>query len=299
MASQAELTRIGSRLALDKLPAKYDHIRKAVSRYRSELEDAVTGRFGSISAARATLIQGACRHECLARLWAARIRDNWDKMSDSQRNDASDRLSRETDRRDAAVKSLELDQQPKVGDVSLTQVNVYMPANSRETAPDAIDATWTRLPAPDDVPAIPEPPDASDAATGDESGESDALFHKFMEQVERVSEPETANIGGLDDWPEPEPPCIGENLQIRNPANTTPDGAIPPTARMVAADAGGFVSLGVLAFRGMELFRPEELGRIVRNATAEADQRAGIAKVIRSLNRAMGDRDAQEDNRRW
>ncbi|MGE0537257.1 MAG: hypothetical protein AB7O68_19955 [Pirellulales bacterium] len=101
-----------ARQPLAALPRKFDYLRKKVARFRAELESAVVAAHGSINRSHAAAIQSAAMHHGLSELWARRLRDEPD-MAHAALVEATDRISRELDRRDAAIARLGIDQPAK------------------------------------------------------------------------------------------------------------------------------------------------------------------------------------------
>jgi hypothetical protein len=101
------------RQPLAALPRKAEYLRKKAARFRSTLEQATRAKHGSISVGHAMAIQAATMHFALSELWMRRLRTQHDSMDHAALADTSDRVSRELDRRDAAIARLGIDQDQK------------------------------------------------------------------------------------------------------------------------------------------------------------------------------------------
>jgi hypothetical protein len=85
-------------------------IRRKVFRLRQAFEQALVDAHDQIGPTMAARLHSAMVHEQLAQIWEKRLRDEYASMTVEQLAVATDRISRERDRRDAALEKLGLEQ---------------------------------------------------------------------------------------------------------------------------------------------------------------------------------------------
>jgi len=137
-----------SRVPLSRMHPALEPVRRRVFRLRLALEGALVDGGGSISPLQACYLQTALTHEGIAQIWERRIRASFDEMNADQLAIATDRISRERDRRDAALAKLGLD---------------------RDQTEDIFDALYRDPPPALTLPSGPTGGDQGETAPGDES----------------------------------------------------------------------------------------------------------------------------------
>jgi hypothetical protein len=103
-----------SRIPVSRLPPSLAAVRKRVYAMRSVLEKVLMEQSGSITPLQACYLHSALSHECIAAIWERRVRVGYEaaapgEMDSAQLAEATDRISRERDRRDSALAKLGLD----------------------------------------------------------------------------------------------------------------------------------------------------------------------------------------------
>jgi hypothetical protein len=98
------------RVALGRMHPQLEPIRRKVFRLRQAFEAALVDNHDEISPLQAAHLHTAMVHETLAQVWERRVRDEYAAMTVEQLAVATDRISRERDRRDAALDKLGLEQ---------------------------------------------------------------------------------------------------------------------------------------------------------------------------------------------
>lgn len=130
------------RVALGRMHPVLEPIRRKVFRLRQAFEAALVDNHDEISPLQAAHLHTAMVHETLALVWEKRLRDEYASMTVEQLAVATDRISRERDRRDAALDKLGLEHAAQAqavyrtpGGQTLAEL-VFRPARP-EQAPDA------------------------------------------------------------------------------------------------------------------------------------------------------------------
>lgn len=98
------------RVALGRMHPVLEPIRRKVFRLRQAFEEALVDTHDEISPTMAGRLHSAMVHETLALVWEKRLRDEYASMTIEQLAVATDRISRERDRRDQALEKLGLEQ---------------------------------------------------------------------------------------------------------------------------------------------------------------------------------------------
>jgi hypothetical protein len=98
-------------LSSGRLPAGAEPIAEDVNALREQLETAVAEAHQGVSLTRAALIQSIVRHETVCRLLLRYLTEQEDKLTMDQRFAVLRDVGRATDKRDAAIKALELERQ--------------------------------------------------------------------------------------------------------------------------------------------------------------------------------------------
>lgn len=97
------------RVALGRMHPALEPIRRKVFRLRQAFEAALVDIHDEITPLQAARLNSAAVHEQLALIWEKRLRDEYATMTVEQLAIATDRISRERDRRDAALEKLGLE----------------------------------------------------------------------------------------------------------------------------------------------------------------------------------------------
>lgn len=97
------------RLPLGRAHPVLESARKRVGKFRTLLERELEETGGTVGAREACYVHSACTHAMLIELWTRRLRSKMDELTTEQLINISSVISREVDRRDAAVEKLGLD----------------------------------------------------------------------------------------------------------------------------------------------------------------------------------------------
>jgi len=96
------------RVSLGRMHPALEPIRRKVFRLRQAFEQALVVKHGSIEPLHAVHLHSAMCHETLAQIWERRVKAGYEDMTTEQLAIATDRISRERDRRDASLDKLGL-----------------------------------------------------------------------------------------------------------------------------------------------------------------------------------------------
>ncbi|MBX9656394.1 hypothetical protein K2Y11_22490 [bacterium] len=102
-----------SRIVDASLPSTFAQVSKDGTRFRQSLEDACVRRWGAISITKAATINTACRCERAARIAGLTLRRNIAALEPLQRVELQEKIVKFSERRDAAIMRLQLDNDPK------------------------------------------------------------------------------------------------------------------------------------------------------------------------------------------
>lgn len=125
-----------ARVSIVGLPKKFQSIRKQAESLRRVLEKAVAEHRGTVRTTDALIIHSAVTHQILMAIWQRRIRDEWDELTTEQQLNVTQMISRETDKRDAAVGKLGLD---KAQTQSIKTLYLQQPDEQPESKSDKED----------------------------------------------------------------------------------------------------------------------------------------------------------------